>query len=167
MKKLILLFAILIAAMFTLPSYAQDQTVTRTTWGALKAKYRPNVPTPSQSVNETGRATTKPGAEMSAVNYSIRIRPYAVNEFWVDPNNPSSGKHVVLFFRFETNMSREIKLRLYANQVRTDFNSWQAWYSYPTANTQEVKFFVDGRFWWINRLIYSPWVLSQRFELCF
>lgn len=44
MKKLSLLFTVLAVALLALPSFAQDQTVTKTTWGAVKAKYRTSVP---------------------------------------------------------------------------------------------------------------------------
>lgn len=172
MKRLVTLFVLLVATLFTIPSFAQEPTVTKTTWGALKTKFSHPVSTPEQTIptqsipSETGRAIVRPGAEMSTASYSIRVRPYAVNEFWRDPNNLGSGAHVVMFFRFNTNMSRSIKLRLYEGSEHAWLNGWLYRVHYPSPGVQEVMLFADGHFWWAYRFIYGWWGLSQRFELC-
>lgn len=179
MKRFAMFLAVvMVGVMITTSVFAQqDQTPIRKSWGQLKVLYGPDTPKTAQpapadqlsmqSVNPNAPAQIiKPGAEMNRVT-SWRVRPYGVNEFWVDPNNPGSGKHVVMFFRISTNMCRYPAGRLWQSYERDWLNGWQLWVRYPSANTAEYMLFASGGWWWGHRLWNSAWGLSQQFELCF
>ncbi|MFH0829034.1 MAG: hypothetical protein V1907_02550 [Candidatus Kerfeldbacteria bacterium] len=174
-KRRLLPLAVLCAAFVlitpSLAAAADDQAppvVKRASWGQIKALYRGSaLAEPVQTVPiGSGPALIKPGPMPTRVT-GWQVKPYAVNEFWRDPNNPGSGYHVVMFFRINTNMCRAPVGRLWKDYERDWLNGWMLWVRYPTANTEELMLFADGSFWWGHRLWSSAWGLSQQFELCF
>ncbi len=99
MKRLVTLLVLLVATLFTFPSFAQEPTVTKTTWGALKTRFAQPVPTPAETVptqtisSETGRAIVRPGAEMSAVQ-NTGYQAYRTDWQW-----DWKGPHFTIVFR--------------------------------------------------------------------
>lgn len=154
---------------------ADAQNVVRSSWGQVKSIYRPDAPQSVQQVpaeqlsmrptaeNETTKIT-KPGATINRVT-SWRVKPYKVDEFWRDPNNPSKY-HVVMFFRITTNACRYPVGRLWQGYEHDWLNNWMLWVRYPSANTVEYMLFAEGWWWWGHRT-WSAWNMSQQFELCF
>lgn len=77
MQKLFAVLFVLAVTLFAVPSFAQDQPVTQSSWGAVKAKYRDSAP----STTKAGQSIAKPGAEMNAT------APYFPGWQMVRPSN--------------------------------------------------------------------------------
>lgn len=125
------------------------------TWGKLKRTYGPDV---SQKIDRGGTATPQ--------GYSVRIKPYLVDEHWRDPNNPGSGEHVVMYFylpgRYQHNFTR-----LWQGYWRDWLDRWMIRRNVGSGY-EEIRLFADGWFWWGHRAMrpwLSAWSISQDYEL--
>lgn len=128
------------------------------TWGSLRHLYGSEL-----SMSPLRLRTSNPTIQ----SLGISGRPYAVDEHWKDPNNPSSGEHVVLYFALQANMCVPVSQRLYNGSTQPWLNSSMLWVDQIGSNTMRYRLFIDGSWWWWTRTytLQSAWNLSQRFQL--
>jgi hypothetical protein len=85
------------------------------------------------------------------------------DDYWIDPSNPASGDHVVVWFRCADNFA------LNYWTVTTDIpwsgyvRNWMVW---PIGG-RDYQVFVDGNYYWpmVGWLGYQPWEVLNNVKL--
>lgn len=116
---------------------------------------------PSLSTTAESPETISPGCN----NHGISTRPLAYNEHWVDPANPASGEHVVLFFRVPDSISPNCLIRKWQGYERDWLDRYMLWAQPIGAGDQRIMLFIYGWWWWPRRPLYSAATIASEFEI--
>lgn len=102
----------------------------------------------SADIDDTGANSN--GTAKEAISYGNNDCWYAsaYDEYWVDPNNPGSGEHVVIWYHCDDNFATPIMT--YATvDVEGIESGWMVWQS----GDKTYMVFANGTYWWYRRWV--------------